>query len=155
MWSVEQRAVVARGQGHNSWVNAVAVDPESPTSAAETGEAPPRPSGSYAGDTPPSATYRFASAGADARLLLWEFNEADAVQQTARGDGAKPDEPPSALVPPPSFRAVPALLPVASAQLHLQPISAVMIGGSALLTGCVGGQVKTWARPSGEEAARC
>ena len=58
-------------------------------------------------------------------------------------------------MPPPSFRAVPALLPVASAQLHLQPISAVMIGGSALLTGCVGGQVKTWARPSGEEAARC
>jgi hypothetical protein len=54
-------------------------------------------------------------------------------------------------VPPPPFKGVPLLLPAAGAQVHLQPISSVLIGRSALLTGCVGGQVKTWARPSGEK----
>ena len=51
------------------------------------------------------------------------------------------------VVPPPPFKALPRLQPVAGAQLHLQPISSLLAGRHALLTACVGGQVQTWARP--------
>ena len=50
----------------------VALDPLDPLPAAES-------------SAPAPATYRFATGGADSRLLLWEFNEADAAAQTPRG----------------------------------------------------------------------
>ena len=126
--SVQRRAVVARGQGHRSWVNALSVDP------------PDR-------DTRPR-THRIASGGADACLLLWEFTEEEDEEEAdteEEGSVQEAGEPP--VVPPPPFKAVPRLQPVAGAQLHLQPISSLLAGRNALLTACVGGQVQTWARP--------
>ncbi|KAL1969985.1 hypothetical protein VTN77DRAFT_6390 [Rasamsonia byssochlamydoides] len=52
IWSLAERKIVARCQGHNSWVSAVAFDP-------------------WRCD---ERTYRFGSVGDDCRLLLWDFN---------------------------------------------------------------------------------
>ena len=177
VWSVHRGAVVARGQGHRSWVNAVAADPcdlDLNLSRLDLDGRASRP-----------RTHRFATGGADARLLLWEYTEEDNEADDDGGGAADPtmgQAAPSpsrygtsqgapspsrygasqasqasqgaavlAVVPPPAFKAVPRLLPMAAAQLHLQPISSLLAGRHALLTACVGGQVKTWARPSREE----
>lgn len=52
IWSLAERKIVARCQGHHSWVSAVAFDP-------------------WRCD---ERTYRFGSVGDDCRLLLWDFN---------------------------------------------------------------------------------
>ncbi|KAL1388623.1 WD40-repeat-containing domain protein [Phyllosticta capitalensis] len=52
IWSVEDSMLVARCQGHNSWVSSVAFDP-------------------WRCD---DRNYRFGSVGEDCRLLLWDFS---------------------------------------------------------------------------------
>ncbi|KAJ5525576.1 hypothetical protein N7494_012226 [Penicillium frequentans] len=52
IWSFPERKIVARCQGHNSWVSSVAFDP-------------------WRCD---QKTYRFGSVGDDCRLLLWDFS---------------------------------------------------------------------------------
>lgn len=52
IWSVGEQIIVARCQGHQSWVTAVAFDP-------------------WRCD---DRNYRFGSVGEDCRLLLWDFN---------------------------------------------------------------------------------
>ncbi|KAL9099839.1 MAG: hypothetical protein Q9163_004715 [Psora crenata] len=52
IWSLHERRLVARCQGHRSWVTAVAFDP-------------------WRCD---GRNYRFGSVGEDRRLLLWDFN---------------------------------------------------------------------------------
>lgn len=52
IWSLAERKIIARCQGHHSWVSAVAFDP-------------------WRCD---ERTYRFGSVGDDCRLLLWDFN---------------------------------------------------------------------------------
>lgn len=52
IWSVTESAIVARCQGHQSWVSAVAFDP-------------------WRCD---DRNYRFGSVGEDCRLCLWDFN---------------------------------------------------------------------------------
>jgi WD40 repeat protein len=52
IWSFPERKIIARCQGHNSWVSAVAFDP-------------------WRCD---QKTYRLGSVGDDCRLLLWDFS---------------------------------------------------------------------------------
>lgn len=52
IWSLADCMLVARCQGHNSWVNSVAFDP-------------------WRCD---ERNYRFGSVGEDCRLLLWDFS---------------------------------------------------------------------------------
>lgn len=52
IWSLEESMLVARCQGHNSWVTDVAFDP-------------------WRCD---ERNYRFGSVGEDCRLLLWDFS---------------------------------------------------------------------------------
>jgi WD40 repeat protein len=52
IWSLEDRILVARCQGHNSWVTAVQFDP-------------------WRCD---DRNYRIGSVGEDCRLLLWDFS---------------------------------------------------------------------------------
>uniref|UniRef100_A0A0D9XPM1 Uncharacterized protein n=1 Tax=Leersia perrieri TaxID=77586 RepID=A0A0D9XPM1_9ORYZ len=59
VWSMDDRKMVKMGEGHKSWVSAVAFDPY---------WSPPNP------DKPGGNTmYRFASVGQDAQLLLWDL----------------------------------------------------------------------------------
>ena len=53
LWSLHERKIVARCQGHRSWVTAVAFDPWRSCDGRN---------------------YRFGSVGEDCRLLLWDFN---------------------------------------------------------------------------------
>lgn len=52
IWSLNERQIVARCQGHRSWVTAVAFDP-------------------WRCD---ERNYRFGSVGEDCKLLLWDFS---------------------------------------------------------------------------------
>jgi len=52
IWSFSDRRIVARCEGHHSWVTGVAFDP-------------------WRCD---ERTYRFGSVGEDAQLLLWDFS---------------------------------------------------------------------------------
>lgn len=52
IWSFDERRIVARCEGHHSWVSSVAFDP-------------------WLCD---ERTYRFGSVGNDCRLLLWDFS---------------------------------------------------------------------------------
>lgn len=52
IWSLNERQIVARCQGHHSWVTAVAFDP-------------------WRCD---EKNYRFGSVGDDCKLLLWDFS---------------------------------------------------------------------------------
>lgn len=52
IWSISESAIIARCQGHQSWVTSVAFDP-------------------WRCD---DRNYRFGSVGEDSRLLLWDFN---------------------------------------------------------------------------------
>jgi len=52
IWSLAERQIVARCQGHDSWVTAVAFDP-------------------WRCD---ERNYRFGSVGDDCKLLLWDFS---------------------------------------------------------------------------------
>ncbi|KAJ9233588.1 hypothetical protein DTO169E5_6964 [Paecilomyces variotii] len=67
IWSFPEQKIIARCQGHNSWVSTVAFDP-------------------WRCD---ERTYRFGSVGDDCRLLLWDFSvgmlhRPKALQATAR-----------------------------------------------------------------------
>ncbi len=54
VWSLADRDIVARCEGHSSWVMDVSFDPFMPEAS--------------------SGRYRFGSVGQDAKLLLWDFS---------------------------------------------------------------------------------
>lgn len=148
IWDLRRRAVVARGQGHDSWVSALAVDPlcDHPrrSTAAGSASAGSAAAGSAAGGT---ERYRFASVSADAQLKLWEFCEADLLPPPEHSAAARRSHA-AEVVPAPPFRAVPLIRPHSGARLHTQPMSGLMLGKSALLTSCVSGHIRVWARPT-------
>ena len=64
LWSLHERRIVARCQGHHSWVTAVAFDPWRSCDGRN---------------------YRFGSVGEDRRLLLWDFNVGMVRRPKAKG----------------------------------------------------------------------
>lgn len=149
VWSMEDRSVVAWGEGHNSWVSGVAFDPF---------WMPPASDGT--GDT---VTYRFGSVGQDTQLLLWDLSMDEVVMplrrlgpsggsptfssgsgQSAHWDSAHPV---GVLQPAPVRREVPKLAPVVAHRVHVEPLSGLIFTRDAILTVCHEGHVKVWARP--------
>mmetsp|Transcript_3755 Transcript_3755/g.11019 ORF Transcript_3755/g.11019 Transcript_3755/m.11019 type:complete len:220 (+) Transcript_3755:1042-1701(+) len=124
--SFERRAVVARAQGHSSWVHHVAFEP----APLQEGK-----------DRPP-ASHAFASVGADGRICFWEF------RADGKGEDGGGPPPNGADVPSPGFREVPLLAPLASVPLHERPVAALLYGRGEMHTACAGGFVKTFARVS-------
>ncbi|KAK1270385.1 hypothetical protein QJS04_geneDACA014103 [Acorus gramineus] len=146
VWSMEDRKVVAWGEGHNSWVSGVAFDSywSSPTSDG-TGE---------------SVMYRFGSVG-QTQLLLWDLAMDEIVvplrrippggsptfssgSQSAHWDNTCPV---GTLQPAPSMRDVPKLSPLVAHRVHTDPLSGLVFTKEAVLTVCREGHVKIWARP--------
>ncbi|KAH7863573.1 hypothetical protein Vadar_019303 [Vaccinium darrowii] len=65
VWSMDDKKVVAWGEGHNSWVSGVAFDSYwSPPTSEDTGE---------------NGMYRFGSVGQDTQLMLWDFSMGEIV----------------------------------------------------------------------------
>jgi len=86
VWSFQHRKIMARGEGHKSWINAVAFDPYTSSAGESTGvetvdinnEVRPRSS-----SIPKQVveerklgviSYRFGSVGQDTHILLWELS---------------------------------------------------------------------------------
>uniref|UniRef100_A0A1J3G9D4 Putative catabolite repression protein creC n=1 Tax=Noccaea caerulescens TaxID=107243 RepID=A0A1J3G9D4_NOCCA len=125
VWSMEDRKVVAWGEGHNSWVSGVAFDSywSSPNSDG-CGE---------------SVMYRFGSVGQDTQLLLWDLEMDEIVVPLRRPPGGSPiystgshsahwDNvvPMGTLQPAPCMLDVPKLSPVVVHRVHTEPLSGLI-----------------------------
>uniref|UniRef100_A0A7N0U586 Uncharacterized protein n=1 Tax=Kalanchoe fedtschenkoi TaxID=63787 RepID=A0A7N0U586_KALFE len=152
VWSMEERKVVAWGEGHNSWVSGVAFDSywTSPNSEG-TGE---------------TVLYRFGSVGQDSRLLLWDLETDEIIvplrrslpggsptfstgSQSSHWDNACPV---GTLQPAPTMRDVPKLSPLVAHRAHTEPLSGLIFSPDSVLTACREGHIKVWVRPSDAES---
>ncbi|XP_031565691.1 WD repeat-containing protein 20-like isoform X2 [Actinia tenebrosa] len=85
VWSFFERRVIARGQGHQSWISVVAFDPYTTSFSGdgrvdESDEEDIEENGPRDSPCHPSAdkgvtSYRFGSVGHDTMLLLWDLGE--------------------------------------------------------------------------------
>ena len=118
VWSFQQKRIVARGQGHRSWITVVAFDPfttlySSPTSSNQSSKKEGAEtittngiSGSDSDSEPKSSTdiatcYRLGSVAMDTQICLWELT--DDVLKQPYGSRSRasmvsgPGSPPSSL----------------------------------------------------------
>ncbi|KAJ2612811.1 hypothetical protein H4S08_002526 [Coemansia sp. RSA 1365] len=153
VWSYYDQSIVARCQGHESWVRDIVFDPLGHED---------------------ENTYRFMSVGDDAKLLVWDFSLAalhrprgtihravTGVSQAAASGGlatsfnelhlsGRPDigDLPSTVVHsrmPQESVAV--LQPLISVAIHDAPICSLQFSRDLLVTACRRGIVKVWRRP--------
>ncbi|KAK9128143.1 hypothetical protein Syun_016940 [Stephania yunnanensis] len=147
VWSMDERKVVAWGEGHNSWVSGVSFDPfwSSPTSEGDV----------------ESVMYRFGSVGQDTQLLLWDLVMDELVVPLRRPSGGSPTfstgsqsahwdtlTPVGTLQPAPSMRDVPKLSPLVAHRVHNEPLSDLIFTQESVLTACREGHIKIWMRPA-------
>ncbi|WCJ34578.1 Transducin/WD40 repeat-like superfamily protein [Euphorbia peplus] len=152
VWSMEDRKVVAWGEGHNSWVSGVAFDSYwSAPNSDGTGE---------------NVMYRFGSVGQDTQLLLWDLEMDEIVVPLRRcPPGGSPTfstgsqsshwdnvVPIGTLQPAPSMRDVPKISPLVAHRVHSEPLSGVMFTQESVLTVCREGHIKVWMRPGPAES---
>ncbi|KAK4166502.1 putative catabolite repression protein creC [Cladorrhinum sp. PSN259] len=160
IWCPSERSLIARCQGHRSWVTSVAFDP-------------------WRCD---DKSYRFGSVGEDCRICLWDFSVgmlhrpkvvsaaggAGAGRQrgvsvssgkTENGERAEGEEKKGgtqgkaagggAVPHPVEPRATVAMLPpVLSRTVDADPLCWLEFTEDAILTSCKSGHVRTWLRPS-------
>ncbi|GLJ32766.1 hypothetical protein SUGI_0659830 [Cryptomeria japonica] len=150
VWSMEDRAVVAWGEGHNSWVSGVAFDSYwTPPSSDGTGE---------------NVMYRFGSVGQDTQLLLWDLVMDEIVAPNRKSiPGGSPTFSAGSqsshwesshafgvLQPAPSMRDVPKLSPVMAHRVHAEPLSGLIFTKDSIITASHEGHLKIWARPNSD-----
>ncbi|XP_014280346.1 WD repeat-containing protein 20 isoform X1 [Halyomorpha halys] len=70
VWSFVEKRVVARGQGHHSWVSVVAFDPYTSTFAMKEWNENTSPS-----ENKVDTCYRLGSVGQDTQLCLWDITD--------------------------------------------------------------------------------
>ncbi|KAM0561098.1 hypothetical protein ACHAPJ_003599 [Fusarium lateritium] len=163
IWSLAESALVARCQGHQSWVSAVAFDP-------------------WRCD---ERNYRFGSVGEDGRLCLWDFSvgmlhrpKAQSVRhrgsvssrytalqraETATTSNSRlrsnsnldTDDEEVAIAHPVEPRArIPMLPPVLNKSIDTHPVCWLDFTEDAIITSCKSGHMRTWLRPGSELAAQ-
>ncbi|KAI8606598.1 WD40-repeat-containing domain protein [Dissophora ornata] len=157
IWSFKDQRIVARCQGHQSYVTGVAFDP-------------------WRCD---ERNYRFGSVGEDAKLLLWDFSVGAlhkpkaAVAAQRRGStatimgttvggvagGYKPGHGSKGsisslrgsgvqIVRPPEPRSHVAMLqPLMAKAVHQEPLSSITFREDAIMTSDRKGHIKAWKRP--------
>ncbi|EFJ31470.1 hypothetical protein SELMODRAFT_144349 [Selaginella moellendorffii] len=149
VWSMEDRAVVAWGEGHNSWVSQVAFDPYWTPPADDGG----------------TTTYRFGSVGQDTQLLLWDLAMDEVVMPFRKlaAPGSSPGglagsqtsaaqyHDPTGLQPAPLRKEVPKLAPIMAHKLHPEPLSGLVFTQESVLTACHEGHITIWDRPEQHE----
>ncbi|XP_010253628.1 PREDICTED: dystrophia myotonica WD repeat-containing protein-like isoform X2 [Nelumbo nucifera] len=151
VWSMEDRKVVAWGEGHSSWVSGVAFDSywSSPNNDG-SGE---------------NVMYRFGSVGQDTQLLLWDLIMDEIVVPLRRcPPGGSPTYSTGSqsshwdsicqvgtLQPAPSMRDVPKISPLVAHRVHAEPLSGLIFTQESVLTVCREGHVKIWIRPGNAE----
>ncbi|XP_015698009.1 probable catabolite repression protein creC [Oryza brachyantha] len=160
VWSMDDRKMVAWGEGHKSWVSAVAFDSYwSPPNSAETEE--------NTNETMENTIYRFASVGQDARLLLWDVamdelrapltssSSCSPTSSSGRSPSTDWDStcpPARVLRPSPRMQEVPKLLPLATQPVGADPLSALEFTSESILAICREGRITIWPRPIDSES---
>ncbi|KAK0709775.1 WD40-repeat-containing domain protein [Lasiosphaeria miniovina] len=153
IWCPSESALIARCQGHHSWVTSVAFDP-------------------WQCD---DKNYRFGSVGEDCRICLWDFSvgmlhrpKAASVHHHQRGGSVSSrlvslqraessqngygvgEEAAEKILPhavePRSRTAM--LPPVLSKTIDEDPLCWIDFTQAAILTSCKSGHLRTWSRPS-------
>ncbi|KAJ2348713.1 hypothetical protein IWW50_005993 [Coemansia erecta] len=150
VWSYDEQTVVARCQGHASWVRGIVFDPGHES----------------------EHTHRFFSVGDDARLLVWDLSLAALhrpralAHRTATGaSSAGPAAPSRSFAEPPHKPAVgyeghagivharmpkgsvAVLQPLMAETIHEAPICSLELSQDLLVTACRRGVIKMWKRP--------
>ncbi|KAJ4551207.1 hypothetical protein HRR88_008087 [Exophiala dermatitidis] len=164
IWSLEERQIIARCPGHDSWVTAVAFDP-------------------WRCD---GQSYRFGSVGEDCKLLLWDFSvgmlhrpkgltartrgsistqsvsllrqrtESNSVINRIRSDSNRTgsfvqqdivDESEFINHPVEPRARTAQLPPVMSKKIDEHPLSGLAFEQDCIITSCLEGHVRTWDRP--------
>ncbi|CAH0014768.1 unnamed protein product [Clonostachys rhizophaga] len=157
IWSVADSALVARCQGHQSWVSSVAFDP-------------------WRCD---DRNYRFGSVGEDGRLCLWDFNVGmlhrpralsvrhrgsissryTALQRAETSTTAashlrsnsnletEDDEEDTVSHPVEPRARIPILPPVLNKSIDTHPACWLDFTEDAIITSCKSGHIRTWNRP--------
>ncbi|KAK9474837.1 WD40-repeat-containing domain protein [Dipodascopsis tothii] len=173
IWSMAARSLVARCQGHQSFVKAVAFDP-------------------WRCD---DRVYRFASVGEDCRLLFWDFSakslhrpktahrgsmssgygqsNASAsnlpglaptttgssltpptkatlsalARQRSRSDSVFADADDTVFHPIASKASIPIIPPIMSARVDDHPLTSLIFRHDSIITTCHQGHIRTWNRP--------
>ncbi|KAF7266729.1 hypothetical protein GWI33_019969 [Rhynchophorus ferrugineus] len=126
VYSNEQKRVIARAQGHRSWIGAVAFD------WYLEGE----------------ACYRIGSVGHDTQICLWELPEDDLVPPRPR---VKRRSDPLQLVGTPACPRLdecPILEPLVCKKIAHERLTCLIFRPDCFITACQDGYVYTWARPS-------
>ncbi|TKY52910.1 catabolite repression protein creC [Spatholobus suberectus] len=151
VWSMEDRKVVAWGEGHGSWVSGVVFDSywSSPNS----------------NDNGETVRYRFGSVGQDTQLLLWDLEMDEIVVPLRRPSGGSPTYsagsqssqwdsvvPLGTLQPAPSMLDVPKISPLVTHRVHTEPLSGLIFTQESVLTVCREGHIKIWTRPAAAES---
>jgi WD40 repeat protein len=162
IWSIADSGLVARCQGHHSWVSDVAFDP-------------------WRCD---DRNYRFGSVGEDGRLCLWDFavgmlTRPRATSMRQRGSGSSPFNPllraettnsagsralsdsnmevaaedqVNGVAHPVEPRAnIPMLPPVLNKVIDTHPACCLEFTENAIITSCKNGHIRTWSRPASQE----
>ncbi|KAF8468972.1 WD40-repeat-containing domain protein [Kalaharituber pfeilii] len=160
IWSFSDRRIVARCEGHHSWVTGVAFDP-------------------WRCD---ERTYRFGSVGEDCRLLLWDFSvgmlhrpkttsarrgstsnhgasfstvagrlRAESQATRLQSDTSLADtvqELNETVYHPVEARSRTAVLPpIMSKVVDPEPLASLLFREDAIITTCADGHIRTWDRP--------
>ncbi|OAC99066.1 hypothetical protein MUCCIDRAFT_148983 [Mucor lusitanicus CBS 277.49] len=152
IWSFKENKIIARCQGHRSWVTGVAFDPL------------------HCDDK----DYRFASVGEDCKILLWDFsvNALHKPKQVKASINShslfnKPLQPPSPLKkfrkrssifgssestlllqPVEPTQHVPFLQPIVKQTIHPDPCVDIVYREDSVITTDRRGRVRVWSRPS-------
>lgn len=139
IWSHQEQRIVARCQGHNSWVTGVAFDP-------------------WRCD---EANYRFGSVGEDSQLLLWDFSpqalpkpksRARRGSQSVHSVYSTLTHGDKHLLTPTLHPLIPRnqvvmIQPLMSQSVHADPLCSLIFREDAIITTCRRGHIKIWGRP--------
>ncbi|TRX95580.1 hypothetical protein FHL15_003538 [Xylaria flabelliformis] len=151
IWYPQETTLIARCQGHQSWVTSVAFDP-------------------WRCD---EKNYRFGSVGEDCRLCLWDFNSSHRQRGSvssrvptlhrAETQGTSPgrirsgstisvidgDEEKISINYPVEPRSNVAILPPVLTKIaDKDPLSWITFTEQSIMTSCKTGHIRTWSRPS-------
>nr|XP_009383425.1 PREDICTED: probable catabolite repression protein creC isoform X4 [Musa acuminata subsp. malaccensis] len=153
VWSMEDKKIVAWGEGHNSWVSGVAFDSYWSTPNSE--------------GTEENVVYRFGSVGQDGQLLLWDLVMDELIMPlrcppggsatlSSGSHSASWDSmcPMSALLPAPSMRDMPKISPLVAHSVHMDPLSGLIFTNESVITISRDGHIKIWERPQNHECSQ-